>query len=304
MKSQKVTSFVTVILLIFLSMSAYANIQKSVGNTYVFIKSENLNQFNTVITGFMNRLPNAKLAIFDMQGKHNEWKIKKFLEAKKPSVIITLGSLATNTTVKIEKKLPIIFAMVINYKKYSFSNQNNVTGISMEIPPQKLFNQFRMLLPKVKSIGVPFNPEASAEIVSDALFVASKMDIKLVGIKVKNPDNITAKLHEKINSYDALWMLADTKLYNSSTNATQKLMFFSNKYAKPLLVFSEAFLQSGAFFSITIDYHSLGMQIAFIADKIFTEKLVPNRVKIASPIGIYRVLNEENAKLLEENFDE
>ncbi len=266
-------SKISVIILLCLSISVSANIQQVVTDTYVFIKSENLNQFNKVITGFTARLPNAKLAIFDMQGKPNEWKVKNFIKAKKPTIIITLGSLAANTTANIEKNIPIIFAMVINYKKYPLLKQKNITGISMEVSPQKLFNQFRMLLPKVKSIGVPFHPESSAEIVTDALFAASKMDINLVGIEVKNPYELTAKLHEKINSYDALWMLADTKLYNSNNDAIKKLMSFSNKYSKPLLVFSEAFLQSGAYFSITIDYQSLGMQIAFISNKDYYGKI-------------------------------
>ncbi len=37
-------------------------------------------------------------------------------------------------------------------------------------------------------------------------------------------------------------------------------------------------------FSITIDYHSLGMQVAFVVNKIITEKLVPNRIKISPPV--------------------
>ena len=290
----------TVVFLLALSVSI--NVQSAVYETYAFVKSENLQQFNSVITGFTTRLPATKLAIFDMQGKSNEKKVKQFIQAEKPSIIIALGSLAANAVTKIEKQIPIVFAMVINYQKYSFLKQDNVTGISMEVPSQKLFNQFKMLIPSIKSIGVPFHPLASAEIVNDALLVASKMDIKLVDIEVTDPNNITAKLHEKINSYDSLWMLADTKLYNNKTNAIHDLMSFSNKYNKPLLAFSESFLQAGAFFSITIDYQSLGIQTAFVVNKIVEDKLSPTQIKIAPPIGIYRILNEENAKLLEKEF--
>jgi putative ABC transport system substrate-binding protein len=285
-------------------MSIHASLQKYPIVTYALIKSGDLKQFSTVITGFTTRLPNVKLSILNLQGKNTAWKVKDFIKAKRPSIIITLGSLATKLTIQTEKQIPIIFAMMINYKRHLSTRQNNVTGISMEIPPRKLFNQFRMLMPKIKSIGVPFHPAASSEIVSDALLASSKMDIRLVGIEVKEPNNITAKLREKINSYDGLWMLADTKLYNNDTDAVQKLMLFSNSYQKPLLVFSEAFLQSGAFFSITIDYQSLGMQIAFLAKKIVTEQIAPIKIKIAPPIGIYRAINKENSQLLEENFDE
>ncbi len=290
------------IVVFLLYLSIYTNVQSAVNETYVFVKSENLQQFSSVITGFTARLPAVNLAIFDMQGKSNEKKVRQFIQAKKPSIIIALGSLAASTVTKIEKQIPIVFAMVINYQKYSFLKQENVTGISMEVPSQKLFNQFKMLMPSIKSIGVPFHPLASAEIVNDALLVASKMDINLVDIEVTNPNEITAKLREKIDSYDSLWMLADTKLYNNKTNAINDLMSFSNRYDKPLLVFSESFLQAGAFFSITIDYQSLGIQTAFVANKIVEDKLSPTQIKIAPPIGIYRVVNEENAKLLEKEF--
>ncbi|MFK5968536.1 MAG: ABC transporter substrate binding protein [Candidatus Marithrix sp.] len=271
---------------------------KPVGNTYAFIKSRNLQQMNEVIIGFTESFPNARIVTLDIEGKKDARKVKNFIKTNNPAIIICLGSLAAGTTINIEKKIPIIFSMVINYKKYPELKQDNVTGISMEIPPISLFTQFKMLLPEINSIGVPFHPEASLEIIDDAVVNSTKMGIKLIKIAVTNPNTILDKLSDKSDSYAGLWMLADTKLYNRKTQAIYQLISFSKEQKKPLLVFSEAFLKPGAFFSISIDYNSLGSQTALISRQIVQDKIAPKNISVAPPIGTYTVINKEIAELL------
>ena len=277
----------------------------TVGDTYAFIKSRNLQQMNEVITGFTESFPDAKIAILDIEGKRNDKKIAEFIKINNPAVIICLGSLATGTTINVEKKIPIIFSMVINYRKYPELKQDNVTGISMEIPPVSLFTQFKMLLPEIDSIGVPFHPEASLEIIDAAVDSSTKMGIELIKMEVTNPNNIVDKLSNKPDNYTGLWMLADTKLYNQKTQAIYQLIAFSKEHKKPLLVFSEAFLKPGALFSISIDYNSLGSQTALISRQIVQDKIIPKNIQIAPPIGTYTVLNKEITELLlADDFDE
>jgi ABC-type uncharacterized transport system substrate-binding protein len=195
--------------------------------------------------------------------------------------------------------------MIINHQKYPKLKQDNVTGISMEISPTSLFTQFRMLMPEIDSIGVPFHPMNSLNIINDTINSSKEMGINLIKIAVTNPNNIIDNLSSKVNNYVGLWMFADTKLYNRKSKAIYNLISFSKEHKKPLLVFSEAFLKPGAFFSISVDYNSLGSQTALISRQIVQDKKHPRKIPIALPIGTYTVINKEITELLlEDDFDE
>jgi len=292
----------TLILAIYLS-SASTDI--SAKTTYAFIKSKNFKQIDMVIKGFTESYPNAKISILDMNGKKVENKVSGFIQKEKPSIIICMGSLAARTAIKIEKKIPIIFSMVINYKKVSAYQQDNVTGISMEIPPANLFTQFKMLMPEVRTIGVPFHPAVSSEIVNDAYDILKEMGLQLIRIRVSNPINFASKLSKNAENCSGLWMLADTKLYNRKTKAIKELVKFSKIKKVPLLAFSEAFVKSGAFFSISINYKSLGSQITMISKRLIQNRVLPANIPIAPPIGTFTVINRDYMQLLiGDDFDE
>jgi len=299
MKNKLFKIILTIFVLLSLCISTkHSYAETNAKNIYAFIKSEDLRQFNMVIAGFLHSFPKASIAIFNLEGKKTETGVADFIRAKKPTVIICFGSLAANLTSLVETEIPIIFTMVINYKRYLVLRQNNVTGVSMEIPPAKLFKQFKKLIPTIKSIGVPFHPSASAEIVQDALQASKQMGINLVSIKVIDPNDIKAQLFKYMDKYNGLWMLADTKLYNDETNAFQELLTFAKTHQRPLMVFSEAFLRPGALFSISIDQQSLGSQIARIAKKIVKDKVPPAKIPVAPPLKIYKVMTKESTKLL------
>lgn len=275
--------------------------QAGATETYAIIKSKSLRQIDEVITGFQNSFPEANPAILDLEGNADSRKVKQFIELHQPDVIICLGLLAAKTTIRVEQERPIIFSMVINYKRYPELRQENVTGISMEIPPMSLFTQFRLISPQIHSIGVPYHPEVSSEIVEEAQAHASQMGIQLIKIAINDPNTLTAKLKKQQKRIDGLWMLADTKLYNRNTTAIQDLIRFSQQTQKPILAFSEAFLKPGAFFSISIDYHSLGSQLALVAKRIGEDHVQPAQISIAPPIGTYTVINRNVAQQLYEN---
>jgi len=265
---------------------------------YAFIKSKDLKQINMVIKGFQKSYNNAEIRTLDLKGNKDYKLIENFIAFNKPDLIICLGSLAAVTTVSIQKKIPIIFCLVINYQKYDILKQQNVIGVSMEIPPASLFTQFKFIMPSINSVGVAFNPKVSSEIINEAFAALKKLNINLISMKVLEPDNIDIALKRNIDKYSALWMMADTKLYNRHTKALSKLISFSKKYKKPLMAFSEAFLKSGALFTISIDYSSIGSQIALMSKRLIYDNISPQQISIEPPIGTYTVINRPVAELI------
>ena len=287
---------ILIIFFIALFISAAAN--ATAKNTFAVIKSKELQQIDLIIKGFTESFPEAAVVMLDLEGKSDTKKVADFIRKNRPSAIICLGALAANTTIAVEKEIPIIFSLVINYRRYNFLMQSNVTGISMEIPPLTLFSQFRLLMPAVNSIGIPYHPSASSEIVNDAEKAAAQLNIKLVKIPVEDPSKLGEFLSSRLAECSGLWMLADTQLYNLKTRALKELILFSKNNRKPLLAFSENFLKMGAFFSISIDYKSIGSQISLVSKRIVQDNIRPSMIPVSPPIGTYTVLNRIVAQKL------
>ncbi len=294
------------ILFIFFNMAAIlipSNLMA--GELYGFIKSADVKQFDEVIDGFRESFPEAVVKVINLKRKRDLNKVSKFISSAKPSVLICLGAGAAITAARIEKSRPIIFSMVLNYKRYKILNQSNITGIGMEILPVTLFTQFRMLYTGLKVIGVPYHPQASSEIVQDAIKASKLLQLKILPIEVNNPKNLGDKLSKNKSRFNGLWMIADFKLYNKKTKAFKELIKFSRKNKKPLLAFSEPFIKAGAFFSVSTDNRSLGSQIALVCRQIVHDKMPPVSIQVAPPIGTFTVINKNIAKeILGNQFDE
>ena len=272
---------------------------------YGFIKSADVKQFDEAIDGFKESFPEAAVKVINLKRKRDLKKVSTFISSKKPSVIICLGAGAAITTAKIEKKIPIIFSMVLNYKRYKSLKQSNITGVSMEILPATLFTQFRLLYTGLKVIGVPYHPDASSEIVQDAIKASKQLGLKILPIEVNNPEDLGGKLSENKSLFNGLWMIGDFKLYNKKTKAYKVLIEFSRENKKPLLAVSEPFIKAGACFSVSTDNRSLGSQIALVSKQIVHDKLPPVSIKVAPPIGTFTVINKNIAKeILGNQFDE
>ena len=107
------------------------------------------------------------------------------------------------------------------------------------------------------------------------------------------------------NRFSGLWMLADTKLYNRESDAFETLISFSASRKIPILAFSEAFLNKGAYFSVSIDYRSLGSQIALISRRLIQDAATPSEIPVSPPLGTFTVINKTVAKLFAgDKFDE
>ncbi len=274
-------------------------------NIYAFIKSADVKQFDEVINGFKDSYPDASIKILDLERQQDLQTVSTFISSNNPSAIICLGAGAAITAVSIEKKRPIIFSMVLNYQRYKQLKQPNVTGIAMEVMPATLFTQFRLLFPKLDSIGVPYHPEVSMEIVQDAISASKLLNLKILPIELSNPDEMEKKLAENNVKINGLWMIADFKLYNKKTQALESLIKFSLDNKKPLLAFSEPFIKAGSFFSVSTDNRSLGSQIALISKQVVHDKTAPSSIPVAPPIGTFTVINKNAAKeILGDKFDE
>ncbi len=273
---------------------------------YVFITDSDIRQFEQVVQGFSESYPHAEIKRINLAGKPDQAAVRKFIAQHKPAMIIALGSIAATTAASVDGKTPVIFGMVLNHRRYAQLKKANIAGVSMEIPAQAWLTQFRLLYPELKAIAVPYNPDASAEIVRDAREAAQSLKIGIWGVPLSDPDTLRTRLeNEKADSFNALWMVADFKLFYNESSAFAQLLEFSQSTRKPLMGASEAFVKAGALFSVSINYQTLGSQLALVARQILEDKQSPAAIGIQPPIGTFTVVNKKTGReMFGDNFNE
>ncbi len=268
------------------------------------VKSANLRQFNQVVLGLQSNLSAKlyKLHIITINKSYSKEKVHHFLSKNKISLVICLGEVAAVYFAQLQSKVPVLFSLVLNYQRFKSLRKKHVAGISMEISSQNLFAQFRLLYGGLKKIVLPYHPKASSEVVEEAKRSANFLGVTLTAIPIQSAKVIIEKLHGRKSKFDSIWMISDFKLYNSSTFSKVKDLFgFAKKNKKPVFVSSDVFLKTGGLFSVSVDYLSLGSQLALLTNRVTKNSEKMERIGVMLPIGTRTVLNMKVARELVEH---
>ena len=117
------------------------------------IKSHNVEPFNRALAGFVAAC-NYHITKYDLRGsKRRGRKIVKRIMATKPKLILAIGALAAQAVKQKVRDIPVVFFMVPNPHKYGLG-QDNMAGISLDIPVEPQFATYKSLLPPLRTIGV------------------------------------------------------------------------------------------------------------------------------------------------------
>ena len=260
------------------------------------VKSADLKQYNQVTLGVKNHLTSEDydLHIISISRGFDKRQVDNFIKKKKIKLVIALGTNAAVLFSNSKKKTPVVFGMVFNYKRLKDLNRRHVTGISMELSSENLFTQFKFVYSGLRRLALPYHPKASQEVVNEARGAASLNAIQLVPLPLSKANLLTKSLAENENKFDSIWMIHDSEIYNrKALKEVRKLFSFAKKKNKPIFVSSEAFLKVGGLFSVSIDYLSLGSQLALLTNRIIKNKESVKAIRVTSPIGTKTVLNME-----------
>jgi putative ABC transport system substrate-binding protein len=271
----------------------------------VVSKSRNITPYNTALKGFNQVLKNkgidAYLIQYDIKATKEEGRrVAEEVRARKPELVLTLGSSATEMAQQNIKDIPIVFAMVLypvasGLVESLESSGNNATGVSMGIPIKTQFAHLKMLIPRIKRIGVLYNPHKTRAIVSEAFAVARKMDLELVAKSVNSDKDIPEALEELAKQVDALWAVVDNTVYNPQS--ARYILLFTLRNKIPFMAFSVNFVEAGALMALYCDYNDIGRQSAEIAIKILRDQK-PNNIPISPPRDINIAINRRVAEVI------
>lgn len=270
---------------------------KRTGKEVLVLISDKISTFEEVERGIYDSLADYNIYSYNFQGNTNEMKlIPAIVDRLKPNVVVAIGiSILENLVGKV--KVPIVFSMVINYKKFDIEKHDNITGISLQIPPESVFFNFKSIYPSFKKVGVICSKEYYTSFIQPSVeSIRSSLDVEVVPMIISSSKDFISAYNTLSKSVDVMWMVPDTTVLDKNS-----IIYFiteSYKSLKPTIVYSEPFVKAGGFFSVSPSYSSVGSQVALAIRRIVEDKVSPRSIGIAPVIGTFTTINREIAKKL------
>ena len=271
--------------------------------------------------------------VFDLRGKLKRGRqMVAQMKTTPPALIFVTGNKAAVVAAEAFSDVPVIFAMVLNWRGLQLQKKKNFVGISLEVPPLSQFTQLKLVAPEVSRIGVMYSVETPPEVIDQAKSDANKLGMAIVAKElqltkgaesiwkalkdvspIKSISALWRSLRESIsikqvnllwgsfeNEIDALWMVPDPIVYDQEN--FRYLARKSEKGKKLFLAYSQNFVKGGALLSISPDYEGIGHQAVNLAERILGGESYQG-MGIVAPINTTLVLNKKTAQQIGLNIE-
>lgn len=206
-----------------------------------------------------------------------------------PTLILTVGTVATDMAKKEFPNTPIIFSSVIHPEL-----SDNMTGASLDIPVSIQFKYFKKIIPNLKRIGVLYTPETE-HLVKEAKIAALAEGIELVPVTVHENKDLPSALDSVSAHVDGIWSVPDPQLF--TPQSTRYILLNTIRRSIPFMGFSRNVVESGALFALDFDYKAVGMQAGRIVNQVLGGQS-PGTIEVSSVDVIWFHYNEKTAKLI------
>ncbi len=203
-----------------------------------------------------------ELVIFEMVGEDVAAEVRR----RKPDLVLAIGMEALLKVRKI-REIPIVYMMVLSPGLIA-KGEDNITGISMNIPPEKQLAVLHRVLPKAKKIGLVYCRRTAGRTVDRANRAAAKRGIEMIALKAEGPADFPVLLRSMKGDVDVYWMLPDSGL--TAPDFVAYLILFSMRRGMPVFTFSDKFLKMGALASLQVDIFKLGKRTGETAKRILS----------------------------------
>jgi len=192
----------------------------------------------------------------------------QLIQFNKPELILAIGMDAL-TKIKDIEEIPILYMMVLNPQTITFG-EKNISGISMTLTPEKQITALLEVLPAIKRLGTLYNPDRTGNFIKEAVNAANNMGTSLVTEKIQSTKEVPSALKNIQKKIDAFWMIPDITVYSPET--IEFLLLFLLENQKPIISFSEKYVELGALMSISVDPFDIGNQAGEMAKAILSNE--------------------------------
>ncbi|TNE76077.1 MAG: hypothetical protein EP334_09240 [Gammaproteobacteria bacterium] len=191
------------------------------------------------------------------------------LDAKRPDVVLALGMKSLLSVSAASTPPPLVLGAV-NDASYAFP------GILMIPDPEVILERLLMLAPKVKRVHVVQKSTGEDVQLRGAKEYLASRGVELIidhGTDLRGAASLYAKMLEKANSGDAVWILQDGSYVNSAIFS----LLLDAAWNKNLVVFSSnpLHVKHGALFAVYPDNKKMGASLGDIANQVVQNTAEP-----------------------------
>ncbi|MDH3973492.1 MAG: ABC transporter substrate-binding protein [Deltaproteobacteria bacterium] len=269
------------------------------GEDVAAVKSVDIRPYQDAVNGFKSSV-NAEVNEYVLDyDDEKAARVVMYLNDDKMHLVFTLGSDALNLVKNSVKDIPVIFTFVLNPHEIighpAGKLPANMTGISMNIPPDVQFAALLEAAPHTKRIGVVYDPSKTSNLIEEGRIAARALGITLIAVSINAKSETINAISEMKGNVDALWMIPDTTAI--TRESAEYMLLFSLQNSIPLIGISEKYVKNGALMAFSFDSEDVGRQAGEIAQKILDGKKVM-KVTPYRPRKLKLTLNSRIAKKL------
>lgn len=266
------------------------------GLEITILKSSDLKGYNDAIDGFKATSPGSAIfAEYDLLGDLERGKqLAKRIRTSESSLVVAVG-LKAALAAKLEiDHIPILYMMILDPFKHHLT-AGNMTGVLLEIPPDRQLKIMRSFLPTLHRIGMLYDPEKTLPKLKEAEMRAPAQDFQIRGFPVTQEKDIPHQLRTLLSESEALWLVPDpTVLTDESIR-----FILESAVAKqvPVIAFSTEFTRLGALLSLSVDYSEVGRETGRLAKRILNGE----PMMTLKPVSVQRIhitVNQKTARYL------
>jgi putative ABC transport system substrate-binding protein len=186
------------------------------------------------------------------------------VKRSKPNLIFTLGSRATEESIKECADIPIIAGMIS--REAPLKKTDNGTGVFLEFPVETQLKWLQRFLPNARNVGVIYNYKENHEWIENAVGIGKDLALNIEAREIRSPEDLPNALNVLARTVDVLWGVPDNIVLNSQTVKQVLLSSFRNSI--PFIGLSSTWVKAGALYSLEGDYTDQGMQCGEMALKV------------------------------------
>ena len=231
----------------------------------------------------------AVTRVVELDRKGGESALLGIMAASRPSVVVAIGTEATDFLVSRTSAVPVISTMILHEP---LPPERIVALLPIEVPVPALLLQLRDLFPGKTRLGL-IRSSAKGPPSAAVQLRAKQLGFTLVVVEAGAADKLLNAFLSLSGAADFVWCAPDSSLYNTAT--FRPLIEASIQKRLPIIGYSEHFAQAGAALAVYPDFEDIGRQTAeavrrFLDTQKATGEQPPRKLKVAINQYVSRIL--------------
>jgi len=251
------------------------------------LKSSDIAAYNQAVEGFRAEIGEAAtLTEYDLVGDVARGrKMARKIRGSEAGLVVAVGLKAAQVAKLEIADVPIIYCMVLDPEKHDLRGPN-VAGISLRVPMERQFSTMRALLPKLKFVGVIYDPDKTGPLIEEARRLAGRSGFELVERQVRSEKELPGALRGLSSRMEALWLVPDSTVLTE--DSVRFVLGTSLDNNIPVIGFSSEFVRNGALAGLSISPEDIGRQVGMLtkrtmngANSLSPATVPPDRIRLA-----------------------